>query len=102
MEQSGAEGVDSAREDWWVGLRDAEEEHYTAHGRDFKSAEPSYRNGFEVAWRPQTRGKSYQEAVDYLMANYPDAYRSDAFRLGYERGQAYYQGLVGKHQPPVI
>src|SRR4029078_13060479 len=42
MEQAGAESIDSAREDWWAGLRGAEEEHYKAAGRDFKTHDPNY------------------------------------------------------------
>ena len=36
LAQAGAESVDAARESWWVGLRDAEEEEYTGQGGDFK------------------------------------------------------------------
>jgi hypothetical protein len=75
-------------------LRDVEEEHYSAKGQDFSSIEPSYRRGFEAALHRETRGKSYEEVINYLMANYPDIYREDAFRLGYERGQAHYHALV--------
>ena len=31
----GAESVDAAREDWWIGVRDAEEAEYTRQGGDF-------------------------------------------------------------------
>ena len=98
FEQAGAVGIDSAREDWWLGLRDAEEEHYDVSAEDFKTVEPSYRRGFEAALRPQTRGRAYDEAVNYLMANYPDAYSSDSFRRGYERGQSYYLNLTARHK----
>jgi len=94
MEQAGAEGIDSAREDWWAGLRGAEEEHYKADGRDFKSDEPNYRNGFEAALHPQTRGKGYDESINYLMAQYPQSYREEAFRRGYDRGNNYRASLM--------
>ena len=29
MKKEGAESVDAAREQWWVGLRSAEENHYS-------------------------------------------------------------------------
>ena len=46
---TGAETIDAAREDWWVGLRDAEEEHYTSSGGRFETDEANYRRGFEQA-----------------------------------------------------
>ncbi len=100
MQQAGAESIDSAHESWWVGLRDAEEEHYEAQGREFRPVESTYRQGFEAALRPQTRGMSYDEAINNLMANYPKAYRDESFRHGYERGRAYYQKLVEKQGKP--
>ena len=41
--------VDAAREEWWVGLRSAEKEHYRALGGNFENAELDYRRGFEAA-----------------------------------------------------
>lgn len=96
--QSGAEGIDAARENWWVGLRDAEEAEYTGEGRDFKTDEPVYRRGFEAALHPSVRGKSYDEASENLKERYSDAYGTDVFRRGYERGHAYHKGLREKHQ----
>lgn len=98
MEQDGAESIDSARKNWWLGLRDVEEEHYAAKGQDFSSIEPNYRRGFEAALHPETRGKSYDDVINYLMANYQDIYREESFRHGYERGQAHYQALVEKRR----
>ena len=94
IEQAGPEDVDSARENWWVGLRGAEKEHYTAGGRDFESDEPTYRRGFEAAMHKQTRGKSYSEVVDYLMARYPETYSEESFRRGFERGRNHCKSLV--------
>src|SRR6185369_13831680 len=47
MNQAGAESIDAASDDWWVGLRDAEEEDYSKQGGDFKADEKLYRKGFE-------------------------------------------------------
>lgn len=93
---TGAEGIDSARENWWVGLRDAEKEHYSAHEGDFGSVEADYRKGFEAALLPRMRGISYDDAVNFLLAQYGEIYRDESFRRGYARGQAYYQRLIGK------
>lgn len=96
LSETGAESIDSAREDWWLGLRDAEKEHYSTRGHDFSAVESSYRSGFEAALRPQMRGRSYDDAVNFLVANYGAIYSQDSFRRGYARGQAYYQRLIGK------
>jgi hypothetical protein len=98
MAQAGAESIDAARESWWVGLRDAEDEEYTGQGGDFKADEAHYRSGFEAALHPQSRGKSYEEASDTLSQRYADAYAQAAFRRGYERGQAYHHGLKEKYK----
>ena len=89
LERTGAESIDAAREKWWIGLRDAEQESYTAQGVDFTKDEVNYRRGFEAAQDPRLRGKSYQESDTYLVARYPKVYREESFRRGYERGQAH-------------
>lgn len=96
LAQAGAETLDAARENWWVGLRDAEEAEYTGQGGDFKADEAIYRRGFEAAQHPHWRGKSYEEASARLRERYSDAYSSDAFRRGYERGRNYQRGLGEK------
>lgn len=98
LTQAGAESIDAARESWWVGLRDAEEAEYTGEGRDFKRDEPLYRRGFEAAQHPHVRGKSYEEIRERLRERYSDAYETDAFRRGYDRGQSYQRGLREKYK----
>ena len=94
IEQAGAEDIDSAREKWWIGLRDVEKEHYTGAGRDFAQDEPNYRCGFEAALHPQSRGKSFSEAVDSLRTRYPNIYSEESFRRGYERGRTHCKSLI--------
>ncbi|HEX9868905.1 MAG TPA: hypothetical protein VGC99_09985 [Candidatus Tectomicrobia bacterium] len=98
LAEAGAESIDAARERWWLGVRDAEAEVYTAEGLDFTTDEPLYRQGFEAALQPATAGKSYAEALEFLQTRYPDVYREEAFRHGYARGQTYSEGLRGKYQ----
>ncbi|MEK6323761.1 MAG: hypothetical protein AABN33_19130 [Acidobacteriota bacterium] len=98
LRQMGAESIDSARDNWWVGLRDAEKESYTGPEKDFESVERNYRSGFEAALRPRMRGKSYDDGVKYLSANYSETYSDDSFRRGYERGQSYPQDLIEKNK----
>jgi hypothetical protein len=90
LARAGAESLDAAREAWWIGLRDAEREHYLALGRNFEADQAAYRTGFEAALHPDVRWKSSVQAMDFLAAKYPDLWNTDAFRTGFERGQAYW------------
>jgi hypothetical protein len=87
--KAGAESVDAARQEWWIGLRDAEQEHYTKQGGDFKMDEAKYRLGFEAALHPDRRMKSYEECATNLREKYADDCATAPFREGYERGQNY-------------
>ncbi|HEV2916005.1 MAG TPA: hypothetical protein VGX92_22185 [Pyrinomonadaceae bacterium] len=98
LAQAGAESIDAARESWWVGLRDAEDEQYAGQGRDFKRDEPYYRKGFEAALHPQLRDRSYEDNSELLRERHAGAYEHEAFRRGYERGQAYHRGLKEKYK----
>ncbi len=84
LEESGAESIDAAREDWWIGLRSSEQEIY---GDDFEQDEAYYRKGFEAAHSAVNRGKSYEQALPYLTQRNAIASSHAAFRRGYERGQ---------------
>jgi hypothetical protein len=93
----GAESIDAARDRWWVGLRDSEKEHYDREGQDFDRDEKDYRRGFEAALRAEARGRTYEQAADYLKTNYPTLYQTESFRRGYERGRAHYETLQNSH-----
>jgi hypothetical protein len=95
FDEAGAESIDAARETWWLGLRDAEEAEYAGQGGDFERDEPDYRRGFEAALHPRSRGRKYDEEIGRLRECYGDTCAHDSFRRGYERGQAYQQGLGG-------
>ena len=95
FDAAGAESIDAARETWWLGLRDAEAESYTAEGKDFGEAEPYYRRGFESALHPQARGKSYEADLARLRECYGDECDTDAFRAGYGRGRSYHERFGG-------
>jgi outer membrane lipoprotein SlyB len=96
--QPGVESIDAARESWWIGLRDAEEEEYKGQGGDFKKDESVYRRGFEAAQHPHLRGKTYDEVMERLRERYSDAYEAESFRRGYERGQNYQRSLQEKYK----
>jgi hypothetical protein len=88
---AGAESIDEARENWWVGLRDVEEAEYQQSGGDFQTDEANYRRGFEAAL--QTRGQSASPS-----AASGDAEYDEAFRRGYERGRNYQKSLREKYK----
>lgn len=98
LAQAGAESIDAAREEWWIGLRDAEEETYQAQGRNFKNDEAAYRRGFELALHPQRRGKSYEVVSSEFSSAATEAGSDEALRHGYERGQAYQRTIGEKYK----
>lgn len=91
---AGAEGIDEARENWWIGLRDAEEAAYESSGRAFQADEANYRRGFEEALR--RRGKAFDNAREFVAS--PIDADNQAFRRGYERGQNYQKTLQEKYK----
>jgi hypothetical protein len=99
LRTEGAESVDSAREEWWVGLRSAEQEHYAADGQNFGPDEQFYRKGFESALHARTRCKEYDQVMNEMTAQVEEVEQqsgtqaAEAFRRGYERGRDYYQSL---------
>ena len=99
----GAESVDAAREQWWIGLRSAEREHYSAQGRNFDGDEKFYRLGFESALHARTRCKEYDQVLAEMGAKLeevqqqnPNASVEEPFTKGYERGRDYYQQICDK------
>ena len=56
--------------------------------------ENTFRSGFAAALEPPVRGRSFDQAAEYLSRNYPEAYRKESFRQGFERGRHYYEKLA--------
>ena len=98
LARAGAETVDAAREEWWIGLRDAEQEHYTSQGGDFSVEEAKYRLGFEAALHPDRRGKADPDVAENLEKKYGADFITPAFRQGYERGQRYQSLIAERYQ----
>lgn len=103
MEDEGAESIDAARKQWWIGLRSAEQEHYSQFGRNFEQDEKFYRMGFEAALNARSRCKEYDQILaemesylEELHRRYPDADFEEPFRHGYQRGRDYYQSLCNR------
>jgi hypothetical protein len=100
LKAEGAETVDAARDQWWIGLRGAEQEHYSSFGRNLSDDEKFYRLGFVSALHARTRCKEYDQVmnemgaqIEELERKYPGAEVEEPFRRGYDRGRDHYQHL---------
>ncbi len=96
----GAETVDAAREQWWIGLRGAEQNHYATSGKSFTDDEQFYRLGFEAALHARTRCMEFDQvsaamdaALEDVQRRYPGAQVEEPFTRGYQRGREHYQRL---------
>ena len=88
LRDSGAEDIDTAREQWWIGIRDVER---TAYDGNFAAEEKSFRHGFEAALYAELRGRTYAEVEAQLRARHGALCDQPAFRRGFERGGTYCQ-----------
>jgi hypothetical protein len=91
LEAGGAETIDRAREDWWVGIRDAEKLEYSgpeAMPEPGSKDEGVFRQGFEAAARLRSRGKSDEAIEDMIRDEYPELCNEHLFVRGYKRGIA--------------
>ncbi len=82
LDQMGAFSLDAAREEWWIGLRSAESEHY-------QNNESAYRLGFETAQNPDFHALDYKEVSFLLSERYGNIASDDEFIRGYQRGLLY-------------
>jgi|SRR5579864_1295436 len=104
LEREGAESVDAARQQWWIGLRSAEQSHYSGSGRSFAEDEKFYRMGFEAALHARTRCMEFDQvsaemnaALEDVQRQYPGVDVEEAFTRGYQRGRDYYQQLCNEN-----
>jgi len=105
LKAEGAEAVDAARDKWWIGLRSAEQEHYSTFGKNLSEDEKFYRMGFESALHARTRCEEYDQVlaemtveIEDLERQNPGAQVEEPFRRGYERGRDYYQRLCDERK----
>jgi hypothetical protein len=103
LESAGAEAVDAAREQWWIGLRNSEQEHYLKSGRNFRDDEKFYRMGVEAALHARSRCKEFDQVSAEMASSLEDVQRqfpgvevAEPFTQGYQRGREYYQRLCDK------
>jgi hypothetical protein len=104
MKKEGAESVDAAREQWWIGLRSAEESHYSKTGKNFANDERFYRLGFQAALHARTRCMEFDQvsgemnaALEDVKQQHPGQDVEEPFLRGYERGRDYYQQLCDQN-----
>lgn len=104
LKNEGAESVDAAREQWWLGLRNAEASRYPASGRNFSEDEQFYRMGFEAALHARTRCMEFDQvsaemdaALEDVQQRYPGKDVEEAFTRGYQRGREHYQKLCDEN-----
>ena len=100
LTMQGAESIDAAREQWWIGLRSAEESHYSKSGRTFAQDEEFFRLGFESALHARTRCLEFDQvsgemnaALEDVQRQHPGEQVEAPFTHGYQRGREYYQHL---------
>ena len=98
LKADGAESVDAAREQWWTGLRSAEESHYTSTGGKFSDDEKFYRMGFEAALHAKNRCREFDQisaemdaSLEEVERQNPEKNVEEPFTRGYQRGREHYQ-----------
>ncbi|MGH9494416.1 MAG: hypothetical protein ACRD3B_05410 [Candidatus Sulfotelmatobacter sp.] len=103
LETEGAESVDAAREQWWIGLRSAEQTHYSADGKNFGDDERFYRMGFEDALHAKRRCMEFDQVSGEMNAALEDVQREnpgknveEPFIRGYQRGREHYQQMCNE------
>lgn len=100
LENDGAEAIDAARHQWWIGLRSAEQEHYATSGRSFREDEKFYRRGFEDSLHARNRCKEFDQVsaemesnLETLQHENPGLEVAEPYTRGYQRGREYYQKI---------
>jgi len=95
----GIEGVEDARGHWWHRLRADKAAALGMLHEGVTATEVEYLRGFDAALDPRMRELSCEEAIAFLHEQERAVYQEEAFRRGYERGQAYRRELLSQGQP---
>jgi hypothetical protein len=100
LSRDGAESIDAAREQWWVGLRDEEASHYSSPGRSFSEDEKFFRLGFQAGMHARNRCREFDQisaemdaALEDVKCRFPNESVEEPFLSGYRRGREHYQHL---------
>ena len=89
LKAAGAESIDSARESWWLGLKDWRKGNCDAPDHTALWDDHLYREGFVAALRHEAAGRGEVEGKAELSAQPPGVPRDEAFWLGYTEGRAF-------------
>ena len=105
LKNAGAESVDAARDQWWIGLRSAEQNGYSKSGRSFSEDEEFFRLGFQSAMHARTRCMEFDQVSAAMDAALEDVKRQnpgkdveEPFLHGYQRGREHYQQLCDENR----
>jgi len=100
LKDAGAESIDAARDQWWIGLRSSEQSHYAKSGRSFSDDEQFFRLGFQAAMHARTRCREFDQVsaemdsvLEDVKLQFPNADVEKPFLQGYQRGREHYQQL---------
>jgi hypothetical protein len=100
LKREGAESIDAARDQWWTGLRTAEEGRYSTSGRSFSEDEEFFRLGFQAAMHARNRCREFDQisaemdaALEDIEHQFPGKDVEEPFIRGYRRGREHYQQL---------
>jgi hypothetical protein len=105
----GVEGVEDARGHWWHRLQEDKAAALGMLHEGVTATEVEYLRGFDAALDPRMSALSCEKAIALMHEQERAVYQEEAFRRGYERGQAYREKLLGQGQrdaaepmPPVM
>jgi len=87
LEASGAESLDAARKQWWVGIEELEQASSGTQPPRSESADTIYRRGFLTGLQPAPGDVSFETASARLRKELGDVVLQPAFRRGFERGR---------------
>ena len=100
--------MDAAREQWWIGLRSAEESHYDYPARTSRTTKASIAWDSKPRCMPRTRCMEFDQVSGEMNAALEDAQRQhpganveDPFIRGYQRGREHYQQMCDEDQSGV-
>jgi len=102
LQRSGAETLDWARHQPWLGIEDVRRHHYIAPPPGENAPPDHFRRGFEASLDAEFRGKPWDQVLYRLAEEYRDWFEP-RFRAGFERGQKLLRdGQSAHREAPVL
>lgn len=97
LQRSGAETVDWARHQPWLGIEDVRRHHYVGPPPGENAPPDHFRRGFEASLDAEFRGKPWDQVLYRLAEEYRDWFEP-RFRAGFERGQKFRHDEESAHR----